>query len=375
MHALLPLLAAAALTLSLPAAGQEAAIRKTLGERIPQLEKIDEIQPTAMPGLYEVRVGTDLFYTDAKGNYLIQGELFDTRARRNLTEDRITKLTAVDFAALPLKDAFTIVRGDGKRKLAVFEDPNCGYCKRFERDLQNVDNITIYLFLYPILSPDSAEKSRNIWCAADRVAAWQDLMVRDKTPPAATCDTSALQRNLAFGRKHKITGTPTLIFTNGARVPGAIGAKDVEKRLAEAGDAKSWAPPAAHATPCQRRPGGRSLPHQRPRPAQPPLRGDAHHCHARSRPGAEPARVDSRQLPGARVRPSPAGPARPPGPQGLRGDADRQAALVRGLPGRQAAGAALCRARARRLGAHRLARCAARVLQQHQPVPARRRPA
>ena len=229
------LLAAAALTLSLSATGQESAIRKSLAERIPQFEKIDEIQATAMPGLYEVRIGTDLFYTDAKGNYLIQGELFDTKARRNLTEDRITKLTAVDFAALPLKDAFTIVRGDGKRKLAVFEDPNCGYCKRFERDLQNVDNITIYLFLYPILSPDSAEKSRNIWCASDRVAAWQDYMVRDKAPAAATCDTGALQRNLAFGKKYKITGTPTLIFTNGARVPGAIGAQDVEKRLADAG--------------------------------------------------------------------------------------------------------------------------------------------
>ena len=229
------LLAAAALTLSLSATGQESAIRKSLAERIPQFEKIDEIQATAMPGLYEVRIGTDLFYTDAKGNYLIQGELFDTKARRNLTEDRITKLTAVDFAALPLKDAFTIVRGDGKRKLAVFEDPNCGYCKRFERDLQNVDNVTIYLFLYPILSPDSVEKSRNIWCAKDRVAAWQDYMVRDKTPAPAACDTGALQRNLAFGKKYKITGTPTLIFTNGARVPGAIGAQDVEKRLADAG--------------------------------------------------------------------------------------------------------------------------------------------
>ena len=229
------LLAAAALTLSLSATGQESAIRKSLAERIPQFEKIDEIQATAMPGLYEVRIGTDLFYTDAKGNYLIQGELFDTKARRNLTEDRITKLTAVDFAALPLKDAVTIVRGDGKRKLAVFEDPNCGYCKRFERDLQNVDNVTIYLFLYPILSPDSVEKSRNIWCAKDRVAAWQDYMVRDKTPAPAACDTSALQRNLAFGKKYKITGTPTLIFTNGARVPGAIGAQDVEKRLADAG--------------------------------------------------------------------------------------------------------------------------------------------
>ena len=227
------LLAAAALTLSLSATAQEAAIRKTLAERIPQMEKIDEVQPTAMSGLYEVRIGTDIFYTDAKGNYLIQGELIDTRARRNLTEDRINKLSAVDFAALPFKDAFTIVRGDGKRKVAVFEDPNCGYCKRFERDMQNVDNVTVYLFLYPILSPDSAEKSRNIWCAKDRTTAWEDYMVRDKTPAAATCDTSALQRNLAFGKKYKITGTPTLIFADGSRVPGAIPAKDVEKRLGE----------------------------------------------------------------------------------------------------------------------------------------------
>ena len=231
MHALFPLLAAAALTLGLPAAAQEATIRKSLGERLPQLKSIDEVQPTAMPGLYEVRVGTDLFYTDAKGNYLIQGELIDTKARRNLTEDRINQLTSVDFASLPLKDAFTIVRGNGARKMAVFEDPNCGYCKRFERDLQKVDNVTIHLFLYPILSPDSAEKSRNIWCAKDKVQAWHDLMLRDKATPPASCDTAALQRNLAFGRKYKITGTPTLIFANNARVPGAISAADVEKHL------------------------------------------------------------------------------------------------------------------------------------------------
>lgn len=233
---LIPALLAAAGTLALTfsAHAQEADIRKALAERIPQMDKIDEVRPTPMKGLFEVRIGTDLFYTDAKGNYVIQGELIDTKARRNLTEDRIAKLTAVDFAALPLKDAFTIVRGDGKRKVAVFEDPNCGYCKRFERDMQNVDNVTVYLFLYPILSPDSAEKSRNIWCSKDRVAAWQDMMVRDKTVPAASCDTSAIQRNLAFGRQYKITGTPTLIFANGTRVPGAIGAAEVEKRLAEA---------------------------------------------------------------------------------------------------------------------------------------------
>ncbi len=237
MKLLPPLLASAALFLGLSASAQDAAIRKTLAERIPQMEKIDEIRPTPMQGLYEVRIGTDVFYSDAKGNFVIQGELIDTKARRNLTEDRINKLTAIDFASLPLKDAFTIVRGNGKRKLAVFEDPNCGYCKRFERDLQGVDNITIHLFLYPILSQDSLEKSRNIWCAKDRALAWQDYMVREKPAPTATCDTSALQRNLAFGKKHKITGTPTLLFANGARVPGAIGAAEVEKRLAEAGEA------------------------------------------------------------------------------------------------------------------------------------------
>ncbi|MFN9727711.1 DsbC family protein [Acidovorax sp.] len=232
------LAAASMLALSFAAHAQEADIRKALAERIPQMDRIDEVRPTPMKGVFEVRIGTDLFYTDAKGDYVIQGELIDTKARRNLTEDRIAKLTALDFAALPLKDAFTIVRGDGKRKVAVFEDPNCGYCKRFERDMQNVDNVTVYMFLYPILSPDSAEKSRNIWCAKDRVAAWQDMMVRDKAVPAASCDTSALQRNLAFGRQYKITGTPTLIFANGARVPGAIGAAEVEKRLAAiSGDA------------------------------------------------------------------------------------------------------------------------------------------
>ena len=236
------LLTAATLALlSVTATAQEADIRKALAERIPQMDKIDEVSPTPMKGLYEVRIGTDLFYTDAKGNYVIQGELIDTKVRRNLTEDRINKLTAVDFSALPLKDAFTIVRGDGKRKVAVFEDPNCGYCKRFERDMQNVDNVTVYLFLYPILSPDSAEKSRNIWCAKDKAAAWQGYMVKDKTPAAASCDTSALQRNLALGKKYKITGTPTLIFADGSRVPGAIGAKDVEKHLASAGTVASKA--------------------------------------------------------------------------------------------------------------------------------------
>ena len=223
----------AALLATLGASAQEAVIRKTLSERIPQLQKIDEVNPSPIPGLFEIRVnGSEIYYTDAKGNFLLQGNLIDTKLRRNLTEERIDKLTAISFDALPLKDAFTIVRGNGKRKFAVFEDPNCGYCKRFEQDLQKVDNVTVYMFLYPILGPDSSEKSKHIWCAKDKVKAWQDWMLRDKPPAAATCDTDAISRNVEIGRKHRITGTPTLLFADGARVPGAINAAQVEERLA-----------------------------------------------------------------------------------------------------------------------------------------------
>lgn len=231
------LLACTVVLLCNGAMAQEALIRKNLATRIPNLKQIDEVSKTGIPGLYELRVsGTEIFYTDAQGNYLIEGNLIDTRAMRNLTEERVAKLTAVKFDDLPFKDAFTIVRGDGKRRVAVFEDPNCGYCKRFERDMQKIDNVTFYMFLYPILGADSSEKSKAIWCAKDQGKAWLDWMVRDQPVPAApaNCDASALMRNVELGRKHKITGTPTLIFIDGARVPGAIEAKQVEKMLVDA---------------------------------------------------------------------------------------------------------------------------------------------
>ena len=222
------------LGLGLSAAAQEATIRKNLAERIPQLQAIDEVSKSPMAGLYEVRVnGTEIYYTDAEANFLVQGSLIDTKQRRNLTEERVDKLTAINFEALPFKDAFTIVRGNGKRRLAVFQDPNCGYCKRFERDVQKLNHVTIHMFLYPILSADSNEKSKNIWCAKDRAKAWQDWMVRDQTPAAANCDTSAIARNIDIGRKFKISGTPTLVFVDGSRVPGAISMAEVEKHLSE----------------------------------------------------------------------------------------------------------------------------------------------
>ncbi len=238
MKMLKALLTALSLSLGLSALAQEAVIRKNLAERIPQLQKIDEISKSPMAGLFEVRVnGTDIYYTDSEGNFLIQGSMIDTRQRRNLTEERVEKLTAISFDSLPIKDAFTIVRGNGKRKLAVFEDPNCGYCKRFERDLQKVDNVTVYMFLYPILGPDSGEKSKNIWCAKDRAKAWMDWMVRDQVPAQTitpACDVTAIARNVELGKKHKITGTPTLLFADGSRVPGAIGTAQVEKHLVDA---------------------------------------------------------------------------------------------------------------------------------------------
>jgi len=232
-NAALAILMAASLSGGL-AQAQDAAIRKNLPERLPQLGKIDEVSKTPMPGLFEVRVGMDVYYTDADGNFLLHGQLIDTKLQRNLTEERQEKLMAIDFSALPVKDAFTIVRGNGKRKIAVFEDPNCGYCKRFERDLQKVDNVTIYMFLYPILGPDSVDKSRSIWCAREKGKVWQDWMVRGQAVPSAACDTAALARNIEFGKKYRITGTPTLVFADGTRVPGAIGAPQVEKLLADA---------------------------------------------------------------------------------------------------------------------------------------------
>lgn len=227
------LLACAAFATACGAAAQESTIRKTLAERIPQLDKLDEVRPTPMPGLFEVRVGTDVFYTDATGNYLIQGELIDTKARRNLTEDRIAKLTAVDFSALPLADAFTVVQGSGARKLAVFADPNCGYCKRLERELLTLKDVTIYNFLYPILGADSVSKAKDVWCSKEPAKVWRDWMIDGRAPSRMMggCDTKALERNVELGRKYRVTGTPAVVYEDGTRSPGAVPAAQIEQRL------------------------------------------------------------------------------------------------------------------------------------------------
>jgi thiol:disulfide interchange protein DsbC len=214
----------------------EAEIRKNLADRLPDLGKIDEVRKAAMAGLYEVRVGTDLYYSDENGNYFIEGHLVDTRTGANLTEERIAKLTAIDFSTLPLKDAMVWKQGDGSRKLVVFADPNCGYCKKLEREVRQVKDITIYTFLLPILGADSTEKSRNIWCSKDPARTWIDWMVDGKLPPRmmGDCDASVLQRNTAMGRKYKVNGTPALVFEDGKRIAGAPGMEQLEKTLVAA---------------------------------------------------------------------------------------------------------------------------------------------
>jgi thiol:disulfide interchange protein DsbC len=226
-------LVAVAMALAPLAQADEAAIRKNISERLPDFPKIDEITKAALPGLYEIRVGTDILYTDENGNYLIEGQLIETKTRANLTEQRVAKLTAIDFKSLPLKDAMVWKQGTGERKLVVFADPNCGYCKKFERDLQAVKDVTVYTFLYPILGPDSSEKSKQIWCSKDNIKTWRDWMLKGTAiAESAACDTSALARNVAFGRKHRINGTPGLVFEDGKHQPGAIGAEAVERQLA-----------------------------------------------------------------------------------------------------------------------------------------------
>ncbi|MCW5656381.1 MAG: DsbC family protein [Burkholderiaceae bacterium] len=232
--------AAVCAALSLGLAGgvlaDEASIRKNLAERLPNFPPIDEVSKTPIPGIYEVRVGVEVFYTDEHGHYVIQGNLIDTKTRSNLTEARIAKLTQIDFASLPLKDAILIKQGSGARKIAVFGDPNCGYCKRLERDLVALKDVSIYTFLLPILGPDSNAKSRDIWCARDRAKAWRTWMVDGNVPAKAAgpCDTGALERNLALGERHRVNGTPAIVFEDGTRAPGALPAEQIENRLVAA---------------------------------------------------------------------------------------------------------------------------------------------
>lgn len=222
-----------ATVLSLPTLADEASVRKTVEAKLGN--PVTSVVKTPYLGLYEVYVDGQVVYTDEKVSALLFGPLVDGKTMKNVTNERMQKLTAIKFAELPFNLAVKQVRGDGKRVFATFEDPNCGYCKKMAREMAKLDNVTIYTFLYPILSPDSLEKSNQIWCSADRAKAWTDWMVDGKAPSGkGDCDTSAIRTTLETGRKLAINGTPTLFFTDGERIPGAVPLAKIEQRLGQA---------------------------------------------------------------------------------------------------------------------------------------------
>ena len=216
------------------ARADEASVKKAVEAALPGLP-VDGVRKTPYLGLYEIRTGAELIYTDEKVTYFFSGNIIDAKTRKDVTEERKNKLSQINFGDLPLNLAVKQVRGSGKRVIATFEDPNCGYCKKLAKDLQTLSDVTIYTFLYPILSPDSTEKSKAIWCAADRAKAWNDWMMNNTSPGAKTdCDTSTIDKVVALGQKLNIRGTPTIFLSNGERIPGAVSLAKLEQSMAAA---------------------------------------------------------------------------------------------------------------------------------------------
>lgn len=240
---LLPALVLGAL-LAAPAMADDAAIRKNWAEANPGTPPIDEISKTPIAGLYEVRVGTEIFYVDEKGEHVIfasegsraeqgTGHIISLKAKKDITQARIDKLTAIDVDKLPFQDAMVMKQGTGARRLVIFEDPNCTYCKRLERDLVALKDVTIYTFLIPILGPDSTIKARDIWCSRDNSKVWRNWMLNGEPVKRemGKCDAGALDRNLALAQRYRINGTPAIVFDDGSHVPGAIPLAELEKSL------------------------------------------------------------------------------------------------------------------------------------------------
>jgi thiol:disulfide interchange protein DsbC len=207
-------------------------------ERLPGL-KIESIRKLPQADLYEVvHNGRRILYTDPDGKVGLFGNLIDLQLRSNLTEQRQNELNVIDFSKLPLDKAIKKVRGKGTRRMAVFTDPDCPFCKRLENELKNVDDVTIYVFLYPLeqLHPDAPRKARAVWCAPDPVGAWDALMMEGKDPPAAPEECKDPIAEVArLAHDFNIEGTPGIIFESGRLVPGAIGAKEIEELLGAAG--------------------------------------------------------------------------------------------------------------------------------------------
>jgi thiol:disulfide interchange protein DsbC len=210
----------------------EKQIRTEIQKRLGTSANVRNVTPSPIPGLFEVQVNNEIFYTDSNAKYLIQGEMVELASGNNLTTKRQEDINRIKWSDLPQAQAFKVVRGNGSRQIAVFSDPNCGYCKRLEKTLQQLDNVTIYNYLIPILSADSALKSKQIWCAADQQKVWNDWMLNNLGPSGKSDCANPIDKNLTLAKNYGINGTPTIFFTDGSRFPGAVQLTDIEKKLA-----------------------------------------------------------------------------------------------------------------------------------------------
>lgn len=203
-------------------------IKTTLGN--PHVKIIGE---SPIKGLYELQTGSSLIYADESGQYLINGDMYDLKNKLNLTTQKRQQLNRIDVNALPLAHALKVVKGTGKRTLYVFSDPDCPYCKLLEKNLQTVDNITIYTFMYPLksLHPNAETVAKHIWCSNDRIKAWNEHLLNNKSPTATTDCPNPIAQNIALGQRLNIEGTPTLFLADGTRISGALAAADLEKFL------------------------------------------------------------------------------------------------------------------------------------------------
>lgn len=225
------LLGAAVLVAATSALADETKIRQEIKKKLPGIEA-RSVTKTPFPGLYEVVAGNQLFYTDEKVNYLMVGSLIDVKSQTNLTEQRVRSIFRVNFAALPFDTAIKVVKGNGKRKLAIFSDPDCPFCKKLEQELATISDVTLYTFLFPVdsLHPEAAAKAKAVWCAPDRAKAWDDLMLKGTVPQAGNCETP-IAKTAELAKKLNINGTPTLIFEDGRMVPGLVPAAQLDKLL------------------------------------------------------------------------------------------------------------------------------------------------
>lgn len=241
------LLAVAALT-GIPWAGWAApskaditaTLRQNIESRFPGAHVLD-VQPSAIPGLYEIFMGDQIVYTDVAGDYVIIGSMVDTQTKQNLTEARLNDHGRIDFNTLPLERAIKIVKGNGSRRFAVFSDPDCPFCQQLEKSLLSVTDITMYVFLFPIASlhPQAPAKSHAIWCAPDRAQAWNQWMHEKKLPPAKSCAGDPIEPLQKLGDTLHINSTPTMFFADGHRVAGALPTAEIEKVLASAGASRT----------------------------------------------------------------------------------------------------------------------------------------